>query len=378
MIKYNKNIVNKILPYYYKLVTLLIKKKDIFIKLLKDIEEGKFVIDHQNYKELDNNITKNKDYKNITNKDFNIFDKGELFRYAIKSIYEIYKETQINKDYCLRKYLEMYDVYNEANFPPFSLLEVYDYEYFYESQYMIEENSPEDNIDKNKIFGTNILDSIREMYLEQYRSISDTSFLSILSGEEETNKKIDFGEKYVNLFQAFIKSIQSDNFTDYKTLLCIMTKLLYYDCEHIQNLFNIMAYDKFFFNNLNRELNYYIVQCIDLSQKYELCSRCAEITNITKLTIQFIQLLGEGFNTQFHENILKGKSKSYDKKKMKTETYKTNTFNYENYENDGESSDDNSELESSRNSLNGKNTNLEKNRRINYQKEIDLIYPFLI
>ena len=375
MIKYNKNIVNKILPYYYKLVTLLIKKKDIFIKLLKDIEEGKFVIDPQNYKELDNNITKNKDYKNITNKDFNIFDKGELFRYAIKSIYEIYKETKINKDYCLRKYLEMYDVYNEANFPPFSLLEVYDYEYFYESQYMIEENSPKDNIDKNKIFGTNILDSIREMYLEQYRSISDTSFLSILSGEEETNKKIDFGEKYVNLFQAFIKSIQSDNFTDYKTLLCIMTKLLYYDCEHIQNLFNIMAYDKFFFNNLNRELNYYIVQCIDLSQKYELCSRCAEITNITKLTIQFIQLLGEGFNTQFHENILKGKSKSYDKKKMKTETYKTNTFNYENYENDGESSDDNSELESSRNSLNGKNTNLEKNRRINYQKEIDLIYP---
>jgi hypothetical protein len=153
-----------------------------------------------------------------------------------------------------------------------------------------------------------------------------------------------------------------------------MTKLLYYDCEHIQNLFNVLAYDKFFFNNLNRELNYYIVQCIDLSQKYELCSRCAEITNITELTIKFIQLLGEGFNTQFHENILKGKSKTYDKKKMKTETYKTNTFNYEDYENDGESSD-NSEFEDSRNSLIGKNQNLEKYRKINYQKEINLVYP---
>ena len=373
MIKYNKNLVNKILPYYYKLVTLLIKKKDIFIKILKDIEEGKLVMDPQNYKQLDNNITKNLDYKKIVSKDFNIFDKEEVFRYAIKCIYEIYKETKINKDYSLRKYLEIYDVYNEANFPPFSLIEVYDYEYFYEAQYMVEDNVPKDNIDDNNILETNILNSIREQYLEQYRSISDTSFLSIISGEA-TDEKIDFGEKYVNLFQAFIKSMQSDNFTDFKTLLCIMTKLLYYDCEHIQNLFNAMAYDKFFFSNLNRELNYYIVQCIDLSQKYELCSRCAEITNITELTIKFIQLLGEGFNTQFHENILKGKSKTYDKKKLKTETYKTNTFNYEDYENDGESSD-NSEFEDSRNSLIGKNQNLEKYRKINYQKEFNLIYP---
>ena len=373
VIKYNKNLVSKILPYYYKLVTLLIKKKDIFIKILKDIEEGKFVIDPHNYKHLDNNIIKNINYKKIVNKDFNIFNKGEVFRYAIKCIYEIYKETKINKDYCLSKYLEMYDVYNEANFPPFSLIEVYDYEYFYEAQYMIEENISNNNIEDNKILETNILNTIREIYLEQYRSISDTSFLSILSGES-FDEKIDFGEKYVNLFQAFIKSKQSDNFTDYKTLLCIMIKLLYYDCEHVQNLFNIMAYDKFFFSNLNRELNYYIVQCIDLSKKYELCSRCAEITYITKLTIQFIQLLGEGFNTQFHENVLKGKSKTYDKKKIKAETYKTNTLNYEDYENDGESSD-NSELEDSRNSLFGKNQNLEKNIKINNQKEINLIYP---
>jgi hypothetical protein len=85
-------------------------------------------------------------------------------------------------------------------------------------------------------------------------------------------------------------------------------------------------------------------------------------------------LLGEGFNTQFHENVLKGKSKTYDKKKIKAETYKTNTLNYEDYENDGESSD-NSELEDSRNSLFGKNQNLEKNIKINNQKEINLIYP---
>jgi len=373
-IKYSKNIVNKILPYYYKLVIHLIKKKDIFIKILKDIEKNKFLIDLQNYKELVNNIEKNEEYRFIANKDFNIFDKNEIFRYAIKCLYEIYKKTKINEEFCLRKYLEMYDIYNEANFPPFSLLEVYDYEYFYDGQNVKKENSSNGFIDDNKDFGANTLYLIREFYIEQYKSISNTSFLSILSGEA-TDKKIDFGEKFVNLFQAFINSIQSDNFTDYSSLLCIMTKLLFYDGEHIQSLFNEMAYDKYFFNNLNRELNYYIVQCIDLSQKYELCSRCSEITNITKLTIQFLQLLGEGFNTKFHDNILKGIAQEHKKSKTRIESNKNYTLTYDGYENEGESSD--SEFEESKtNSYIDSNRDLNKRKKSHKKKkEISLIYP---
>ena len=373
-IKYSKNIANILLPYYYKLVAQLVKKKDIFIKILNDIKENKLLIDPKNYKELNNIIGENEEYNFFVKRDFNIFDKDEIFRYAIKCIYEIYKKTKINEEYCLRKYLEMYDIYNEANFPPFSLLEVYDYEYFYDGQNVTKENTSNDLLNENKDFGVNILYSIKEFYIEQYKSISNTSFLSILSGEA-TDKKIDFGEKFVNLFQAFINSIQSDNFTDYRTLLCIMTKLLFYDGVHIQSLFNGMAYDKYFFNNLNRELNYYIVQCIDLSQKYELCSRCAEITNITKLTIQFLQLLGEGFNIKFHENILKGITKEHTKKKVKAESNKNFTLIYDGYENEGESSD-NSEFEASKsNSFIGSNKDLTKRKKNNTKKEISLIYP---
>ena len=40
------------------------------------------------------------------------------------------------------------------------------------------------------------------------------------------------------------------------------------------------------------------------ARKYELSQICSEITDITKLTIQFLQLLGEGFNILFHNNIL--------------------------------------------------------------------------
>ena len=349
-IYYSKDIYNKILPYYYKLVVQFIKKRAIFIKILEDIEKNIPSIDAKNYVYLLSN--RNKDYNYIVKREFNIFNKKELYQCAIKAIYDIFKITKINEEYCLKKYLEIYDVYNEANFPPFSLIEVYDYEYFYEGQ----NNQIERNIEIKNNNLTNIqnleeedkLNTLREAYLEQFRNISETAFLNVLSGDA-TDKKIDFGEKYVNLFQSFINSTQSNNFSNYRTLLCIMTKMLFYDGEHIQGLFNEMAYDVHFFKNLNRELNYYIVQSIDLSQKYELCSRCAEITDITKLTIQFLQLLGEGFNTQFHLNILKGEVKKQEKVKLKNETNKNIFIGYDDdfYEKEEESSSNESSLDAS-------------------------------
>ena len=85
-----------------------------------------------------------------------------------------------------------------------------------------------------------------------------------------------------------------------------MFKLLLYNGQPIQSLFDEFAYDRYFFTNLNRELNYHIVQCINASKKYELFYGCTKITDITKLTIQFLQLLGEGFNITFHDNIIRG------------------------------------------------------------------------
>ena len=46
------------------------------------------------------------------------------------------------------------------------------------------------------------------------------------------------------------------------------------------------------------------MQYMTSARKYELSQICSEITDITKLTIQFLQLLGEGFNILFHNNIL--------------------------------------------------------------------------
>jgi len=303
VIHYNKNIANVILPYYYKLSVKFLNKKNAFIKILTDISNNKQKINSNEYEYLILNENKNNDYKFIVKNKFIIFDKIELFNRIIKNIYDIYIKTKINEEYSLKKYLEIYDVFNEANFPPFSLLEVKDYEYFYEGEDEVKENNNnQDNSSNYNIINKQYI--INKNYLEDFKNISTTSFLGVLTGDV-TDKKFDFGLYFTELFESFINSSESGNLTLFRTLLCILNKMLFYDCSHVQYLFKEMIIDEHFFNNLNRELNYYIVQYIDSSKKYELCPICAEITDITKLTIQFLQLLGEGFNTDFHENILK-------------------------------------------------------------------------
>ena len=372
---YNKNTFNKILPYYYKLILEFIGKKELFIAILQEIEKQQN-IQLLSFNNLYDNIKENKEYQYLMNVNFNIFDREELFRYINKAIFDIFKQTKINEEYCLQKYLEMYDVYNEANFPPFSLIEVYDYEYFY--QWPEKKEEDEENEDTNiypKEIGNKIekLKKSKESYMDDFKNISKTAFFYILNFES-LNKNIDFGAKYVNLFQAFINSTQSHYFDNYRTLLCIMTKILFYNGEHIQELFNDMVYDKYFFKNLNRELNYNIVLCIYLSHKYELCKRCTEITDITKLTIQFLQLLGEGFNTTFHENILKESIKIPEKRKEKNEINKYNEKTYEEL-----NKVDNDESSNSSTSIYDENASAieQNNEKIEVEKknEINLIEP---
>ena len=372
---YNKNTFNKILPYYYKLILEFICKKELFIAILQEIEKQQN-IQLLSFNNLYDNIKENKEYQYLMNVNFNIFDREELFRYINKAIFDIFKQTKINEEYCLQKYLEMYDVYNEANFPPFSLIEVYDYEYFY--QWPEKKEEDENNEDTNiypKEIGNKIekLKKSKESYTDDFKNISKTAFFYILNFES-LNKNIDFGAKYVNLFQAFINSTQSHYFDNYRTLLCIMTKILFYNGEHIQELFNDMVYDKYFFKNLNRELNYNIVLCIYLSHKYELCKRCTEITDITKLTIQFLQLLGEGFNTTFHENILKESIKIPEKRKEKNEINKYNEKTYEEL-----NKVDNDESSNSSTSIYDENASAieQNNEKIEVEKknEINLIEP---
>ena len=298
IIYYNHNIINIILPHYYKLIINFLKKQPVLLQMFNDCKDSKKIIEPNEYKQLLEEKNLLEDYKYFTKKEINIFDKEPLFKCVMKNVFEIYQKTNINKDLKLEIYFKNYDIFNEMNFPPFSLIEVKDYEYFYES------NEPERKIKyKNKNFKK--LDILRKKSYESYKDIKSLTFIEISMGKS-SNKNIDYSKKFVNMFKSYINSTESRNLAYYKTFLCIMDKLLLYDSEHVQGLIQKLAYDKYFFKNLNRELNNHIVQCINSAKKYNLCYGCSRITDITKITIQFLQLLAEGFNLNFHENILKG------------------------------------------------------------------------
>ena len=327
-IYYNIDIINKIMPYYYKLFVNLISKKNIFIRILKNLKRNISI--NINKLKLNKPEEKDDEYKYIINPSFNIFNKKELFSLAIKIIYEIYSSTKINSNFSLQKYLEIYDNYNEANFPPFSLFEIKDYEYFYEQK---NKDDIYSNLNEEKNNREILIDIINEKYLEQFKSVSMTSFFGILTGDS-IDKRFDFGINFTELFEAFINSTEAGHMNQYRSLLCILNKMLFYDCEHIQHLLTDMIYDKHFFKNINGELNYYIMQYITSAKKYELSQICSEIKDITKLTIQFLQLLGEGFNILFHNNILEQISEKKRQTLKKEIYYGKNEENSESDESD--------------------------------------------
>ena len=131
IIYYNNNLVNIILPYYYKLVINFLKKKLVLLQMYNDAKNSKKIINPKDYKELLDEKNLSEDYKYFIKKEINIFDKKSLFKCVMKNVFDIYKKTNINKDLKLEVYLKSYDLFNENNFPPFSLIEIKDYEYFY-------------------------------------------------------------------------------------------------------------------------------------------------------------------------------------------------------------------------------------------------------
>ena len=142
------------------------------MQILNDIKNDKDFLDVNIYENIKHNFDsneENKDYNYIINPKFNIFNKNELFSLALKNIYELYENTKINSEFSLQRYLEIYDNYTEANFPPFSLLEIKDYEYFYED---IDNDS---DLENSKAI-SNEIQIIKEKYLEQFRNISITTF----------------------------------------------------------------------------------------------------------------------------------------------------------------------------------------------------------
>ena len=294
-IYFEKEIWSKIILTFYQLTLEFLPKIEVFKRVYSEIRNTGTIITIN----IEPSETTQKILDRITATNFNIYNKKELYKYLSESIEEIFAETQLNKEICLSKYLEVFDTMAEANFTPFSLLETLDYEYFYEE----ESNELEKELAKDRTIS--VIKNIEDSFIKTFIDINNTNFLSVISTISNETVVVDYRQKVVDYFHSFLNSIDGNTSSKLEVLLCIITKMLFYDGDEMQGKFESLINDKFFFPNFNKLLNQNIVLSFSLTKNIFAFDRAARVTNLTKLIIQFLQSLGEGFNTTYHDNIFR-------------------------------------------------------------------------
>ena len=228
---------------------------------------------------------------------FDLYNNKKIYCYLTESIDALIKYCGFNQKYNLQNFLEYYDVMAESNFTPFSLLETLDYEYFYDEK--MEEN--------NKVIQQDYylytIENLKNSFFSTFIDINNTNFLDVITGSSGENFLFDFRKKYINYFLSFLNSIEGNHLHKLEINLCILTKMMFYDSEGMQNKLSNILNNQDFFPNLNAILNKYMVLVFSLSKNIYAYELAGEITNLNKLVIQFIQALGEGFNLTYHDNI---------------------------------------------------------------------------
>ena len=322
---------------YYELCIEFLPKIEIFKKIYKEIKnkqyEKVFNIDFTEFEKIDsehlyinidydpNPPIKNKKEQLELNKkkketkeklleikknidsvhstSFNIYNTNQIFKYITEGYEEIIKYTEINRKYNFQSFLEVFDTMAEANFTPFSLIETLDYEYFYEEESIKEEK------EQNKDPEIHLINNMKKSFFITFIDIPNTNFFKVFTKVSNDTGVTDYRKKIIDYFQSFLNSVEGNNSKKLEDLLCIITKLLYYDVEEMQSRFEYLINDKYFFINFNKLLSNNIVISFSLFKNNFSFDKTLRIGNLTKLIIQFLQSLGENFNTIYHDNIFK-------------------------------------------------------------------------
>ena len=300
----SKDIANKILPKFYLLTDIFMTKVDIIKEILLDIEkENSLKADYSiksNIDELNNddneNKTTNQNLYEIHRTSFNIYDKDKVYSFLSTELTKIFTITKLIKNNNLSNYLEKFDTISEINFTPFSLIEKYDYEYFYD-----EINNKKEKKDKVDTLIKNIITK----YNENFMDIPSTNFYQVFTEISNDSMKIDYRKKITDYYQSFINSKEAYFSEKLENLTCLINKLLFYNSKDMQYRFYNIKNDKFFFPNINMELHQFINLTIISSRNIFVFKRAEINISITKLLIQFLQLLGVNYNLEYHENIFK-------------------------------------------------------------------------
>ena len=275
------------------------------LEIIDDVKENKEIVEINNANMMEEDYYRNEVIdliKKMNSINFDIFDTKNLYTYMTEHLNNILKFTNLSGDMGLQSYLEVYDTMAEANFTPFSLVETLDYEYFYEE----DQKKDEELIAKD--FQLYQLKNVVDTFLQTFVDITNSNFIDTLTSYSEESLLFNYRQKFVDYFNSFLNSKEGNCSTRLEILICIITRMCFYDSENMQEKFEEYVHDDYFFPNLNKLINYYIVVSFSVSKNIFAYQFAERVSNITKLLIQFVQALGEGFNKTYHNNIFRFQS----------------------------------------------------------------------
>ena len=281
-----RQLLNKIFIHFYSLALEFLPKTEFFVYILNN---DNFNIETMGYlgKGVHHNII-----DKLKNIDFNVFNRDEIYNYMSYALDDIFKRTKVNKEFSLAHFIDIHNSIQESNFTPFCLIEFQDFKLFYEDE--------KQKVKKELIkdIHINLIEEIKEIYIDGFLDISKTNYLYAI--QSVNTDSLNYREDIIDYFKAYLNSdIKNDIFD---SLLCIITKTLFYDLKKMQHNF-LLTLNNHFFTNFSVNLQKYIYRCFILGKNLHESKRFITLANETKLTLQFLQLLGEGFCTDFHDKI---------------------------------------------------------------------------
>ena len=384
------DICSHLTIWFYELTKEFLAKLNFFISYLKNAKTNLSLNDIDISEYEDNNI------KKMEKKNFDIYNKEIIYEYILEGFQLIYSQNDFNQDFKLNTFLLKFSEKDEKNFKNFTLnkTDIPFYAFNYDFYDYDKENNKEEKekknlqnnyqyfnkirksviINKNKEINSiikfdnftknsynhykNFL-KIKEQYVNEFNQFfSSTFYESICCSSYETI--LDCNKIFLNYCVVYLHNLRLLPSDSIVSFLSMLNKLLTFEPIKTQSTldrifslknkllnkdFNInkkyIYFEETFFKNLtlilSEKININIATCkhIVIAQRYE------KINYVTKILIQFFQLLGEGHNKLLHYLIVLGKKelKLNDKDKeviLKQDSMTSNNYNTLNEENNTE------------------------------------------
>jgi hypothetical protein len=314
---YVTNVSSHITFFFYKLAKeFLLKVKGIEKLLMKfqgtgNIEEEKIKLEKEPHKLMED-------------RDFNIYAKNEIYAFVLESIHKVFTKTYIYDNYKLDTFLQTYDNQVEANYQPKGLDFDRDYDVFYGY-----EDEKEDKLSNDQ----KLLNKLVRTYKTEFFDIYKTGLFKTI-GKMSTDETEDYRTKIIEYFQQFVIDNKEASDSYFITILYIITRLLYFDTRDTQNALNSVmnttndgedgdenddgdeikieqivltqqsGMNKDFFVEFFHVLRDSIGVTMVSAKNFFLINDFGKTFHLkTKLMVQFLQLLSEGFCSYFDKKI---------------------------------------------------------------------------